>query len=444
MSLNVTYQLRSFRVKTTPGTILNEVLTNACDHFNLDSGSYQLYHGTRLLDLSLPVRLTGLAQGAKLELKAGKAGGSVTLRFSIVGRTLNVDPKSLVLTVKSSDTIRSVLVLLGKNIGMDLSSENFTIQSFSLRISPGPDFDKPLSSLGLSSGNSVIRLVFEAQGPTANSELKTSSLSSSSPSASTPVREPLPDIKDASNHDNTPVNQTEVIEKSTKAHIFQAQAFKPSSNRIHSSQDDDEVYELSVDQALKYQSILSKQAHASPMMRRLAEEKKKNAKKVENCHIRIRFPDHSNLELTIDASITLKQLCSILTTDFLSLTEDEKNAQNIFNLYIPHPHQILNTQANMNKRLDSDLKFGSRILLLYEPAKKVAKSAYLKPEYLKDAKSIEDAPDVLRDREIEMGIDSNPVSQDPTIPAVDQRSLEPPAASSSKKKVPKWLKLGKK
>ncbi|AOA62672.1 UBX domain-containing protein 4 [Komagataella phaffii CBS 7435] len=443
MSLNVTYQLRSFRVKTTPGTILNEVLTNACDHFDLDASSYQLYHGTRLLDLSLPVRLTGLAQGAKLELKVGKAVGNVTLRFSIVGRTLNVDPKSLVLTVKSSNTIRSVLVLLGKNIGLDLSSENFTIQSFSLRISPGPDFDKPLSSLGLSSGNSVMRLVFEAQGPTTKSEKKVSSPSSSALPTSAPATETHQDIKDTPNHDSTVVKDTAAGEKSTKAHIFQAQAFKPSSNRIHSSQDDDEVYELSVDQALKYQAILSKQAHASPMMRRLAEEKKKNAKKIDNCHIRIRFPDHSNLELTIDASITLKQLCSILTTDFLSLNEEEKNAQNAFNLYIPHPHQILNTTANMNKRLDSDLKFGPRILLLYESANKVSKISYLKPEYLKDAKSIEDAPDVLRDREIEMGVDSTPVSQSP-VSAVDQSSFESPTNSSLKKKVPKWLKLGKK
>ncbi|ODQ78564.1 hypothetical protein BABINDRAFT_86485 [Babjeviella inositovora NRRL Y-12698] len=67
MSVNVTYGLRSVKVKTTPSQNLNDVLVRACESFKLDPSRFDLKHKTKL-DLSLPFRLSGLTAGAKVDL----------------------------------------------------------------------------------------------------------------------------------------------------------------------------------------------------------------------------------------------------------------------------------------------------------------------------------------------------------------------------------------
>jgi tether containing UBX domain for GLUT4 len=88
-TLIVIYGARQHKVKTTPGMLLAQVLSDACIGLALgDSASFVLMHGTtskKPVDLATPVRLSGLANNAKLLLERrrrgpGKELASVTLQ----------------------------------------------------------------------------------------------------------------------------------------------------------------------------------------------------------------------------------------------------------------------------------------------------------------------------------------------------------------------------
>lgn len=88
-TLIVVYGARQHKVKTTPGMLLAQVLSEACSGLALgDSAQFVLMHGTtskKPVDLATPVRLSGLANNAKLLLERrrrgpGKELASVTLQ----------------------------------------------------------------------------------------------------------------------------------------------------------------------------------------------------------------------------------------------------------------------------------------------------------------------------------------------------------------------------
>ncbi|KAL8702930.1 MAG: hypothetical protein Q9201_003884 [Fulgogasparrea decipioides] len=59
---------RRATVKTTPGKILSDILQEACSKLGVDASRYGLKYNNKNLDLSNPIRLSGLSPGAKLEL----------------------------------------------------------------------------------------------------------------------------------------------------------------------------------------------------------------------------------------------------------------------------------------------------------------------------------------------------------------------------------------
>ncbi|KAI4279576.1 MAG: hypothetical protein LQ337_000161 [Flavoplaca oasis] len=59
---------RRATIRTTPGMILSDVLQEACGKLGADANGYGLKHKNKKLDLSNPIRLSGLSAGAKLEL----------------------------------------------------------------------------------------------------------------------------------------------------------------------------------------------------------------------------------------------------------------------------------------------------------------------------------------------------------------------------------------
>jgi tether containing UBX domain for GLUT4 len=60
--------LRRATIKVTPGTYLIDVLEEACRRLNLSSDKYLVKHRQKTVDLSIPFRASGLGPGAKLEL----------------------------------------------------------------------------------------------------------------------------------------------------------------------------------------------------------------------------------------------------------------------------------------------------------------------------------------------------------------------------------------
>lgn len=70
--VTVVYGTHQYRLGCAPGTIMNDVLTQACVKAGLDADMYALRlegkSSSGTLDLSLPFRLTSLHGGAKLNL----------------------------------------------------------------------------------------------------------------------------------------------------------------------------------------------------------------------------------------------------------------------------------------------------------------------------------------------------------------------------------------
>ncbi|KAI5812467.1 GLUT4 regulating protein TUG-domain-containing protein [Pyronema omphalodes] len=68
-TVTVFFNKRQATIKTTPGKSLSDVRTEACAKFSLTpASSYILKRNGTKLDLSLPMRLTGLVSGAKIDL----------------------------------------------------------------------------------------------------------------------------------------------------------------------------------------------------------------------------------------------------------------------------------------------------------------------------------------------------------------------------------------
>ncbi|CAO1596544.1 hypothetical protein XANCAGTX0491_000383 [Xanthoria calcicola] len=59
---------RRATIRTTPAMILSDVLQEACNKLGAEASGYGLKHKNKNLDLSNPIRLSGLSAGAKLEL----------------------------------------------------------------------------------------------------------------------------------------------------------------------------------------------------------------------------------------------------------------------------------------------------------------------------------------------------------------------------------------
>ncbi len=206
--INVSYGLRNVKIKTTPGMLLNDVLQKAASVFQLkditqlslkyvfdlicillnnNKLTWKLYfirHSNAVLDLSLPIRLSALPQGAKLTIiksskKNATSSKQITIKLQIIGNDVipsSISPSSLTSTFESSTTIWSILKYfeIRNNGEINLTtravpikgSDNFLyekpiVQTLSVLIKELDDLNKPLSSFGMNGGNSVLRVRFE-------------------------------------------------------------------------------------------------------------------------------------------------------------------------------------------------------------------------------------------------------------------------------------------
>ncbi|EFX02782.1 ubx domain protein [Grosmannia clavigera kw1407] len=76
--------LRRVSAKALNGGFMIDVLEDACSKFKLDSEKYQLKHNNKTINLTDPVRASGLSQGAKLELVVkSKSPSAVTVALRL-------------------------------------------------------------------------------------------------------------------------------------------------------------------------------------------------------------------------------------------------------------------------------------------------------------------------------------------------------------------------
>ncbi|CCH41196.1 Tether containing UBX domain for GLUT4 [Wickerhamomyces ciferrii] len=479
-TVSVIYQLKTIKVKATPGTPVSEILEKATSHFILDATRFGL------LLLNLP-------PGAKLNLQLSKTKKNVDITIKIQFINSPFEKTSIVQNINNQKTLDELIDQIQSSAGLDIygSKKTLKFQSIS-KIINQDDFNKTsLASFG-AENNASIRLVFENtnkvtptvtkpnQQPIPKVETK-SEPKSSSKESSKPIEQPKPtsipevqkpvepvkyeelkpletnEISSVSNPFPTPTQDSDVEikdayptptpiqQEASKSntpepipkHIY---VYKPSESPLPQQEPDDEEYDLTVSHARQYQQILSQKANESYKTKRLRQESKEaNKKKITNIEIRIKFPDESNLQVNFTPQETNSDLYKIVGDTLINNDE--------FSLHIPYPPALI--ENNSQKLL---VNFQSRNLLLFKT--KLQKSGpYLKPEYLAKAKSLKEAEEIKLEierknskNEQDESIDSSKISNGvlPKSKTFGFGNSSKNSNSEKDKKVPKWFKFGKK
>ena len=223
---------------------------------------------------------------------------------------------------------------------------------------------------------------------------------------------------------------------------------KDSDNHQEEKYDESE-YNMTIDQARAYRSMLSKMASNGPMMTKRQREalRKERQPAVTSCIIRIRFPDHTLVQLELSASKTLGDLYEILVNEVLELSDVEREAAKggsgdtgdsmvFFELLTMHPKVVLlESRDDFKKELASHCGLGRRSMLIYREKKPQNRTSYVRKEYLQKAMPFSALDDVKIDRKVDQDKKEEKSANEIA------KSLRP--HTSSKKKVPKWFKLGR-
>ncbi|KAL8944567.1 MAG: hypothetical protein Q9216_000370 [Gyalolechia sp. 2 TL-2023] len=174
---------RRTTIKTTPGKILSDVLQEACNKFSLDASRHGLKHNNRNLDLSNPIRLSGLSPGAKLELVViSRSPSVVSVALQLPEEECHGLPSGrLVGKHPSNTTLWKVLRTFedaaphrnytgrgktktdaGRAGAGRLYHEAPILSMMSRELTSFTDLQKTLAQLGYNSGSVLLRLSFRA------------------------------------------------------------------------------------------------------------------------------------------------------------------------------------------------------------------------------------------------------------------------------------------
>jgi hypothetical protein len=436
-------------------------------------------HKDTELSISLPFRLLNLPAGAKLEIKRSKSRtpSQITIKIQFINSPF-AEP-SVVKKLSNSITLRELIESLESQFGPILNQGHvLKIQTFTKSVGED-DLDLKLLQIGVEN-NGVLRVRFskpvmaaeameverkfdaetqeagqqeppkgpiaeslEANPPTvqplAEEEIKLSleeeayknilvqqikeHFAQAQAEEETSHEEETPDT-DPMDVEAEPVNAklVETEPEEVPKHIY---VYKPSSAPVPIDEPDESAYEVTVSHARQYQNMLSSYAHDSEKKKRLRKEASK--RRLTNIEVRVRFPDQSILQANFKPTETNRDLYGLVKN---ALFADEE-----FELCIPYPQGII---KNNDDILTTQLE--TRNLLLYRSERKTG--IFLKQEYLQQAKDIQEAEEVKLDRfslEIEEREDDGKIHNG-ILPKKSHSST----SSKLGKKVPRWLKLGKK
>ena len=206
-------------------------------------------------------------------------------------------------------------------------------------------------------------------------------------------------------------------------------------------------YNMTIDQAKAYRSMLLKMGSNGPMMTRRQREalKKQREPVVTSCKIRIRFPDQTLVQLELPATKTLGDIYKILVSEVLELSEADQEAVNktsetdsediFFELLTMHPKVVLlESMKDFKKELVSHCGLGSRSVLVYREKMQMKKKVYVRKEYMQKAMPLSAMDDMKADQEADKA-----EKDEKRSPNEIAKRLRP----HSKRKVPKWFKMGR-
>lgn len=422
----VDYNFSTYKAKVLPSTVLNDVLVESLKHFKLLNDESQntaqgwlLLHDDKPVTLDLPWRLMNLSTGVKLDLKKSETeiSDSSSGLPKLVRIKLQVtNHKTIIEDVDIYENLKGILDALALKNNWPLDPQNTMLQVFSKKIPYVELKNHTLSSLGIKD-SAMLRLMLLNSIPSAqNIE-----------SASLPEKE----------HNIKTEDEASSITDNRKKHeLHKVSAFVPSetplSYQINHDQDEED-YELTVDQARRYQQLLTKQTGTlgGPLMTKRMREQKEGERlknKITECVLRIRFADRTHIEVTFGPDEDMQTVYKVVSKSFI----DEQLS---FVLCQPHPYKILPPDE---RQLAEDLGFGSKTLLLFQSENE---GPYLKSTILNEAKGLTEADDVKLDR-LEPPTTKVENKHEEIVPSTKMKTTS--SISSSAKKVPKWLKLSKK
>lgn len=409
-----------------------------------------------------------MPSGAKLTLKATKAKRAEDINIKIQFINSPFEKSSIVKKLNNQDTLLQLVQDIEKEFNASILSGTNKVKIQGLtRVANQSEFGNiTLAQFGVEN-NASIRLVFESSNkvepvpvPSAppksektespkKHEITHESLEKSpNPTDETikvkkdsdgdeileDSKKEIPDLQEKSSQSNDIKQDTlpEPTEERVAKHVY---VYKAPEAPIQTYEPEEADYDLTVSHARQYQSILSQRAHESYKSKRLRQEA--NKKHITNIEIRIRFPDDSNLQVNFTPQETNKDLYNLVAS---TLVDNPS-----FRLTIPYPlKEILNDDTKLTAN------FESRNLLLFKSEKN--SGPYLKNEYLQKAKDLNEAEDVKLDLERHKMKDDQEEQEDHSkiqngvLPRKKDTTKVASSTSADKdgKKVPKWLKFGKK
>ncbi|KAL8679665.1 MAG: hypothetical protein Q9186_004076 [Xanthomendoza sp. 1 TL-2023] len=172
---------RRATIKTTPGMILSDVLQEACGKLGADANRYGLKYKNKNLDLSNPIRLSGLSPGAKVELVLlSRSPSVVSVALQLPESDAHGSPAGRLIEKYPSST---TLWLILRNFESKAPHRNYTARSktktetgdsgagrlyhetpvlniMGRELTSFTDLQKSLAQLGFNSGSVLLRLTF--------------------------------------------------------------------------------------------------------------------------------------------------------------------------------------------------------------------------------------------------------------------------------------------
>ena len=414
-TVTVKYNFQPYKCKVSSNSTLNDVLHQSLQFFQVRAlpNEWTLLHLNKPVPLDLPWRLLNLPMGVNLELSKNSnfrvakndnhdsmPSKTIKIRFQIPGRDSTI--KEISLNEPIAPILRSV---------SGLAEGDFKIQVFSQIV----DYETikndslTLEILGIQESSSIRLLL-----PGSSSGSARNNISNTAP----PPKQTL-----------SPMTTPTTVAEPPSHELHKPSVFLPSNEPLAVDQmEEEEDYELTVEQARRYQQMLSMKAGTlgGPILtKRLREQaanglSKKN-KSVTECLLRIKFPDRSHIEIAFKPDEDMHTVYDIVSQSLI-------NEEISFTLNQSHPFKPL---AKDNQKLLDDLEFSSKTMLLFETAS-TSTGPFLKPHLLRDAQKISHqataapSPDTTDS--------SNAQSHSDNVPKI-KKTLN---------KVPKWLKLSKK
>ena len=431
--VTIGYAARQYRIPCTPGKILNEVLEEGKQRAGVVEGSWTLRYGKTNLDLSLPMRLARLPNGAKIDLvkSSTSAEATVNVALNVIGsarRTATVNARGTlweVLAAFEDDITKTISAIGLGNDGrvyrrqciVNLNNKEYASDEELKRIT--------LQSLGIVNGSAVIRLSFGAPEqlaiePTTSTPVVSSTIEESRQTTTFSKPDPI--------SAPTTTNISTLSQTKRKIEVL-APSNSPTPFHAHlDSQDDD--FKISIDQAKSYQASLGQRSRASqaPLTtqayRQAQAEERRLLTKPDICRVKTKFPDGVQVVSDFQPDETAQDLYGFI--------------DGVLAGHVRYDLGIAGQKTKLSRdkqQLWRDLQFTKAVVIyvIVEPGE----SAVVKPQYKAMAKDVSSVLAQHSERETS------------SIPSTDLKqaiSSTEPEDPPKEKKMPTWLQksLGKK